>query len=219
MNVWLIDRAVILARLIVWLIFLAGLMKTAVPKRILRLYPYRVKMLAILPFSTRWQQEIAPEHLEVYRKPRRWFFAGMTALLAVSLLQFIYFKFFFMKVHGFDLLAKNMALHVEYTALRPENDADKVRAAALVTDLQHALAKYQDYHVAEADGFEPFHAEIKGINVEFFKHSSDPKAAISLIDPTALLYQPLLTAAINWSAQCTLNRRTPARISSTRTSR
>jgi hypothetical protein len=190
MNVWMLDRAVILARLIVWIIFVAGLMITAVPKRIRELYSFRANMLSIVPFSARWQKEIAPEHVDVYRKSRRWFFAGMTALLAMTLLRVVYFKFFFMRLHGFDLLAKNMALHVEYTALRPENDADKARAATLVNDLQHELAKYQDYHVAEAEGFEPFHPEIKGINVEFFKHSSDPKAAISLSDPAALLYQP-----------------------------
>jgi hypothetical protein len=192
MNVWMLDRAVVLARLIVWLIFVAGLIKTAVPNRILRLYSFRVKMLAILPFSTRWQKEIAPEHLEVYRKSRRWFFAGMTALLAVSLLQFIYFKFFFMKVHGFDQYAKNISLHVQYTDLRAENDADKARAAILVTDLQHALAKYQDYHVAEADGFEPVAPEIKVPVVRFWKHPSglEPDVTFNPSEPHSLLYQP-----------------------------
>src|SRR5271156_239033 len=56
---------------------------------------------------------------------------------------------------------KNMALHMSFTALRPANEADDARAAALVTQLQHALAKYKDYHVAEADGFKPFHPQIK----------------------------------------------------------
>ena len=192
MNAYTLDRAVILPRLIVWIIFVAGMMKTAVPKRIGRLYSRKVNLLAMLPFSSRWQQEIAPEHVTVYRKSRRWFFGGMTALLAVSLLQFAYFKFFFMKVHGFDLLAKNMALHVEYTALRPENDADKARGAALVTDLRDALAKYQDYHVAEADGFAPFAPESKVPVVRFWKHSSSLKPAVTFDpgEPYSLLYQP-----------------------------
>ena len=56
---------------------------------------------------------------------------------------------------------KNMSLHMAYTDLRPGNDSDKLRAAVLVTDLQHALANYKDYHVAEADGFKPFHPEFK----------------------------------------------------------
>lgn len=190
MNAYTLDRAVILARLIVWLILIAGMIKTAVPNRILRLYPYRVNMLTILPFSARWQQEIAPEHLEAYGRSRRWIFAGFATVLAVGLLQFAYFKFLFMRVHGFDQLAKNIALHVEYTALRPENDADKARAATLVTDLQHALAKYQDYHVAEADGFEPFDPKIKLPVVDFWKHSRDRKDAFSFSDPISLAYQP-----------------------------
>jgi hypothetical protein len=95
-----------------------------------------------------------------------------------------------MKVHGFDRLERNIALHVEYTAVRPENDADKARAATLVTNLQHALAKYQDYRVAEAEGFEPFDPEIKLPVVDFWKNSSDLKAAFSVSDPISLTYQP-----------------------------
>jgi hypothetical protein len=191
MNVWTLDKAVILSRLIVWLIFVAGMIKTAVPNRIRRLYSFRVNLLTILPFSARWQKEIAPEHLEVYRKPRRWFFVGMTALLAVPLLQVTYFKFLFMRVHGFDQLEKNMSLHKQYTALRPENDADKARAAALVMGIQQALAKYQDYHVAETDGFEPFAPEIK-VPVEYFYPTKSPKASVTFnpSEPHSLLYQP-----------------------------
>ena len=192
MNAYTLDRAVLLAPLIVYLIYAVGMMKTAVPNRILRLYPFRVNMLSILPFSTRWQKEIAPEHVDAYRKFRRWSFAGLTAFLVVALLKAAYFEFFFMRLHGFDLAIKNMSLHTEYTALRPENDADKVRATNLVTDLQHALAKYQDYHVAEADGFEPFHPESKVPVVFFSKHASDPKATVTFNpnEPHSLLYQP-----------------------------
>src|SRR5258708_33416065 len=65
---------------------------------------------------------------------------------------------------------KNMSLHMAYTALRPGNDSDKQRAATLVTDLQHALAKYKDFHVAEADGFKPFHPEFKTPVVHFTRN-------------------------------------------------
>jgi hypothetical protein len=189
MNVYLLDRAVLLIPLIVYLVFAVGLMKTAVPKRIGRLYPYRVNMLSILPFSTRWQKEIAPEHLDAYRKNRRWALAGFTAVLAVTLLKATYFEFFFMRLHGLDM--KNMSLHIAYTALRPENDADKARAATLLTDLQHALAKYQDYHVAEADGFKPFHPEFKDPVVDFMKDGHGIKAAVTFNPsvPEWLLYQ------------------------------
>jgi len=192
MNVWQLDEAVILARLIVFTIFVAGLIKTAVPERIRRLYSFKVNLLMIVPFSARWQHEIAPEHVDAYRKLRRWFFGGMTALLAVGLLQFVYFKFLFMKLHGFDRLAKIVALHVQYTGARPENDADKARAAILVTDLQHALAKYQDYHVAEANGFEPLTPGIR-VPVENFCRSSDNPTTAGTFNPSephSLLYQP-----------------------------
>ncbi len=87
---------------------------------------------------------------------------------------------------------KNMSLHMAYTDLRPGNDADKARAAVLVTDLQHALAKYKDYHVAEADGFKPFHPEFKQQKVvHFTKNWYGLKAAFTFnpTEPTSLLYQ------------------------------
>jgi len=86
---------------------------------------------------------------------------------------------------------KNMSLHMAYTDLRPANDADKARAAVLVTDLQHSLAKYQDYHVAEADGFKPFHPEFKTPVVHFTRKWNGLKAAFTFDpnEPTSLLYQ------------------------------
>ena len=87
---------------------------------------------------------------------------------------------------------KNMSLHMAYTDLRPGNDADKARAAVLVTDLQHALAKYKDYHVAVADGFKPFHPEFKQQKVvHFTRNWNGLKAAFTFDpnEPTSLLYQ------------------------------
>jgi hypothetical protein len=87
---------------------------------------------------------------------------------------------------------KNMALHMSFTALRPANEADNARAAALVSQLQHALAKYKDYHVAEADGFKPFHPEFKQQKVvHFTKNWYGLKAAFTFnpSQPTSLLYE------------------------------
>jgi hypothetical protein len=87
---------------------------------------------------------------------------------------------------------KNMTLHMTYTALRPENPEDKTRAASIVTDLQRALTKYQDYHAAEAAGFKPFHPEIKGQKVvHFTKNWYGLKAAFTFNpdEPTSLLYE------------------------------
>jgi hypothetical protein len=86
---------------------------------------------------------------------------------------------------------KNMSLHMAYTDLRPGNDADNARATLLVTDLQHSLAKYQDYHVAEADDFKPFHPEFKQPVVHFTRNWNGLKAAFTFDpnEPTSLLYQ------------------------------
>ena len=86
---------------------------------------------------------------------------------------------------------KNMALHMAYTDLRPEADADKVRASALTTELKTALAKYQDYKTAEADGFKPFHPELKQPVVHFTKTWYGIRAAVTFnpVEPTSLLYQ------------------------------
>ncbi|MGA6971706.1 MAG: hypothetical protein WBY93_08775 [Candidatus Binatus sp.] len=87
---------------------------------------------------------------------------------------------------------KNMALHMSFTALRPANEADNARAAALVSQLQHALAKYKDYHVAEADGFKPFHPEIKQQKVVHFTKSwyaIKAEFTFNPVEPTSLLYQ------------------------------
>ena len=102
------------------------------------------------------------------------------------------FRFLFHEGSRLRSTGEEYALHVEYTALRPENDADKARAAALVTNLRDALAKYQDYHVAEADDFAPFAPESKVPVVRFWKHSSGLKPAVTFDpgEPYSLLYQP-----------------------------
>jgi hypothetical protein len=87
---------------------------------------------------------------------------------------------------------KNMALHMAWTRLRPANEADNARAALLVTDLQHALAKYKDYHIAEADGFKPFHPEFKQMKVVHFTRNWYGLKAQFTFDPnepTSLLYE------------------------------
>lgn len=95
-----------------------------------------------------------------------------------------------MHMGGGDM--KNMSKHMAYTTLRPETEADKTRAATIVTDLQHALARYKDYHAAEADGFKPFHPEIKNQKVVHFTRNWNAlKAAFTFNpdQPTSLLYE------------------------------
>src|SRR5579863_2343782 len=63
----------------------------------------------------------------------------------------------------------NMALHMVWSDSRPKSADDDERARRLVETLKTALAKYQDYRVAEADGFKPFHPEFKQPMVHFTK--------------------------------------------------
>jgi hypothetical protein len=86
----------------------------------------------------------------------------------------------------------NMDKHMAWTRLRTSKDADRTRAQRLVDTLKDALAKYHDYHVAEQDGFKPFHPEIKQTEVHFTKDWNAIKAAFVFnpSQPTSLLYQP-----------------------------
>jgi hypothetical protein len=84
-----------------------------------------------------------------------------------------------------------MAAHMGYTTPRPKSDADQHRADELVATLQTALAKYKDYHVAEADGYKPWHPEMKQPIVHFTKMWYGLKAAFTFnpAQPTSLLYK------------------------------
>ena len=88
--------------------------------------------------------------------------------------------------------SKNMSLHMAFTGLRPASEADNARAAILVNELQHALAKYKDYRVAEADGFQPFHPEFKRQKVVHFTrnwYALKAEFTFNPVEPTSLLYQ------------------------------
>ncbi len=85
-----------------------------------------------------------------------------------------------------------MAAHMGYTELRPKRDGDQQRADAMVETLRKALEKYRDYHVAEADGYKPWHPEIKKQPVvHFTKMWYGFKAAFTFnpSEPTSLLYK------------------------------
>jgi hypothetical protein len=93
---------------------------------------------------------------------------------------------------GHDMSMGNMALHMAYTPLRPANEADTERADKIAAQLKVILAKYQDYHAAEAAGFKPFHPEIKQMKVVHFTKSWYAIKAIFVFnpdEPTSLLYE------------------------------
>jgi hypothetical protein len=84
-----------------------------------------------------------------------------------------------------------MSAHMAWSDTRPANDADRERAAEIVKTLQTALARYKDYHVAEADGFKPFHPEIPQNIYHFTRWQNGLKAAFIFdpAEPTSLLYK------------------------------
>jgi hypothetical protein len=117
-----------------------------------------------------------------------------------------------------------MALHMGYTTLRPHSEADQHRADEMVDTLQTALAKYKDYRVAEADGFKPFHPEMKTPIIHFTKMWYAVKAQFTFnpSQPTSLLYKrtpgggyelvgAMYTAPKRWSDD-QLNQRVPLSI-------
>ena len=84
-----------------------------------------------------------------------------------------------------------MSAHMAWSDTRPATDADRERAAEIVKTLQTALARYKDYHVAEADGFKPFHPEIRQDIYHFTRWQNGLKAAFTFdpAEPTSLLYK------------------------------
>lgn len=116
----------------------------------------------------------------------------------------------------------NMKKHMKFTELRPANPADEERGRAIAAELKASLAKYEDFHAAEAAGFKPFHPEIKQLKVvHFTKKWNGFKAAFTFnpADPTSLLYErtadggykligAMYTAPRRWSED-KLNARVP----------
>jgi hypothetical protein len=117
---------------------------------------------------------------------------------------------------------KNMALHMTWSDPRPANAADQARADKLVATLQKAISKYKDYRVAEADGFKPFHPEIKQMTVVHFtnwRYALKAQFVFDPAEPTSLLYKrttdggyeligAMYTAPRRWT-QDQINERVP----------
>jgi hypothetical protein len=84
-----------------------------------------------------------------------------------------------------------MSAHMGYSTLRPKSEADQHRADELVATLQTALAKYKDFHAAEAAGYKPWHPEMKQPIVHFTRMWYGFKAVFTFnsSEPTSLLYK------------------------------
>jgi hypothetical protein len=84
-----------------------------------------------------------------------------------------------------------MSAHMAWSDARAATGTDSERAAQIVKTLQTALARYKDYHVAEADGFKPFHPELQQNVYHFTRWQNGLKAAFTFdpAKPTSLLYK------------------------------
>lgn len=82
-------------------------------------------------------------------------------------------------------------VHMRMTAPRPAAAGDSARAATLVADIRHDLAKYRSVDSAVADGFRPFHPEVPQpvyhytnlLNAVAARYAFNPAL------PTSLLYR------------------------------
>jgi hypothetical protein len=87
----------------------------------------------------------------------------------------------------------HMAGHMYLTSLRPMQAGDKEKAKAIVADAITAMAPYQDYRKALADGYEIFLPNVPQEQYHFTKKENG-RAALTHFDPlkpTSLLYKKL----------------------------
>jgi hypothetical protein len=85
----------------------------------------------------------------------------------------------------------NMNAHMFMTALRPENPGDEKRAAEILAALRPAIEKYEDYHVALADGFQIFLPNLPQTHYHFTNHryAFEAEFVFNPAHPTSLLYK------------------------------
>lgn len=84
----------------------------------------------------------------------------------------------------------SMSLHMTMTSLRPIKPGDRQRADAIVAAAKTAMAPYQDYRKALADGYHIFLPNIPQPLYHFTKYENGREAArhFDPLKPTSLLY-------------------------------
>src|SRR5271166_4103978 len=84
----------------------------------------------------------------------------------------------------------SMGPHMTLTPTWSPAPGDSDRAAQIVATLRTTLQQYQDYRVAEQDGFVPFHTEIPQAQYHFtnWKNAAAALATFDPTKPTSLLY-------------------------------
>jgi hypothetical protein len=85
----------------------------------------------------------------------------------------------------------DMGAHMFMTDLRPANAADEKRADEILATLRPAIAKYKDYHVALAEGFQIFLPNIPQKIYHFTNYGAafEARFQFDAAHPTSLLYK------------------------------
>ena len=85
----------------------------------------------------------------------------------------------------------HMAGHMYMTTLRPRQPGDQQKAEAIVADAKTAMAPYQDYRKALADGYEIFLPNIPQPQYHFTRveYGRDAWTHFDPLKPTSLLYK------------------------------
>ncbi len=85
----------------------------------------------------------------------------------------------------------HMAGHMYMTQLRPAKSGDQQKADGIVIAAKAAMAPYQDYRKALADGFEIFLPNLPQAQYHFTKHEYGLEARLHFdpLKPTSLLYK------------------------------
>src|SRR5277367_356556 len=85
----------------------------------------------------------------------------------------------------------HMAGHMYMTVLRPPKPGDQQKADAIVAAAKTAMAPYEDYHKALADGYEIFLPNLPQAQYHFTKYENGRDAWLRFdpLKPTSLLYK------------------------------
>lgn len=84
----------------------------------------------------------------------------------------------------------HMAGHMYMTAIRPLQSGDREKADAVLESARAAMAPYQDYHKALADGYKIFLPNIPQAQYHFtqYEHALEARMSFDPSKPTSLLY-------------------------------
>src|ERR1700744_2536266 len=85
----------------------------------------------------------------------------------------------------------HMSGHMHMTSLRPLKDGDQQRADTIVAAAKQAMAPYEDYRKALADGYEIFLPNVPQSQYHFtkYEYGREARSHFDPLKPTSLLYR------------------------------